>query len=74
MVVCIFFVFLSIGEFILVTAMIRSGQKVLRTHIKILTTDLCFQKESRRVEDMFKVAIPVVFSIFNAVYWPVLMC
>ena len=50
MVVCIFFVFLSIGEFILVSAMIRNGLKVskLQSISEIIFFNAEGSKKNRR--------------------------
>ena len=48
MVVCIFFVFLSIGEFILVSAMTRNGLKVSKMQ-SFSALFFSMQKEARRI-------------------------
>ena len=57
MVVCILFVFLCILEFTVVTALIRRGRSEL----------------SKTVDRTCRFLVPLMFAIFNAVYWPILL-
>ena len=57
MVVCILFVFLCILEFTVITALIRRGHDEL----------------SKRTDRTCRILVPVMFAIFNAVDWPILL-
>jgi len=54
MLVCMIFVFASILEFIVVTVYLRSGRKLI----------------ADKVESVSKILIPLLYFVFNIVYWP----
>merc|ERR1712241_1222592 len=57
MLTCMIFVFSCITEFIIVTCLNKSGHK----------------KHGERFELMSKIMLPVLFVLFNAIYWPILL-
>ena len=57
MVMCIIFVFICILEFTVVTSWIRNGRKM----------------GAERIERTCRVLIPIIFLLFNLLYWPILM-
>ena len=57
MVVCILFVFFCIGEFILVSALLKRGHS----------------DRSEMADKSCRIVIPIMFAVYNAIYWPILL-
>merc|ERR1712241_138670 len=72
MLTCMIFVFSCIMEFIVVTALTKFGQKEHGER----TPDLNYfehQQLLQKFELMSKIMLPVLFVLFNAIYWPILL-
>lgn len=56
MVVCIFFVFYCIVEFVIVTVLIRNQMELV----------------AKKLEYSSRTIVPLAFMFFNTIYWPLL--
>jgi len=57
MLLCMLFVFSCIGEFIIATIFLRRGRK----------------QDGDKFELLFKIGLPVVFVLFNIIYWSIVL-
>merc|ERR1711997_1329224 len=72
MLVCMIFVFSCILEFIVVTSLSKFGQKKRGER----TPDLKYyehQQQLQKFELVSKIMLPVLFVLFNSIYWPILL-
>ena len=71
MVTCIFFVFLCIFEFIVVTTLLNCARQVGRQHK--FWSSFFSQRAAIILENASKILIPLLFITFNFIYWYYLM-
>lgn len=73
MLLCMLFVFSCILEFIMATALLRTGkkekaEKVISDILEYKAQEFLFQ-----FENISKLSLPALFLLLNIVYWPALL-